>query len=389
MEFCAIICEFNPLTNGHAYFIEKSKEKSGLPLVAIMSGNFTQRGTPAVLDKFSRAEIAVKLGCFAVLELPTCFAVSPAQNFAYGAISCVKSLNNITNIAFGAEWDNLDDLITIAKFELNPANEFNQALKSELKLGKNYNAVYSNLLEKFLPNIKVSEILSGANNILAIEYIKAIIKLKLNLKINLIKRNDNGFNSNVEAGKFLGATGVRERLTSSEDISAFVPKQTLEALNKFTFDYSGFHNLERLNLATSEPKKLSNLFDYCENIEYKLNSLALNKTNINEVINGCGKRYRTAKITRLALYSVLNLTKTKHAKISSGKTCMKLLAIKKEDKSKIKELISKNSKIVITSKDYTKPNESLNFDLSSSKIYYSFSNLPISYDLTHGTSFVD
>ena len=109
MNFCGLVCEFNPFHNGHEYIIKEAKKQTEADVICLMSGNFVQRGTPAILDKYTRAKYAIKAGANAVLELPTIYACSNAENFATGAIRIFKALN-IKYLAFGIENTNLEIL---------------------------------------------------------------------------------------------------------------------------------------------------------------------------------------------------------------------------------------------------------------------------------------
>jgi len=390
MEFCGIITEFNPLTNGHFYFISEAARKSGLPVISVMSGNFTQRGEPAILNKFTRAELAIKAGCFACFELPTVFSVAPAEQFALGAVRALNSLG-VTKLAFGCEHDNLNDIITIANFLSSPKKEFTHALKQRLSKGENHHFATAKLLEEFLPDVDIKKIFSGANNILAIEYIKAINKINPQITPILIRRVDNGFTSNSPRAQYLGASNIRERFLKGENISAFVPSLTEKALHSEQFNYPAFLLHQLYTIRSTPAEKLKLLFDYAEGIENLILKNSTTALTMPEAITACvTKRYREARIKRLCIYPLIGLTKSIAKEIASCPVTLKLLAIKKVDKNKIAEFRKRDARIVVTSADYTLfASPSLTLDILASNLYNAYANLPHNFDLTHGTSFID
>ena len=202
MQFCGIICEFNPFNNGHKYLITEVKKQTNMPVVCLMSGDFVQRGMPAIQDKFTRAKNAVINGADAVVELPTVFACSNAENFAFGAVKILDKLG-ATTLAFGIENCSLETLDKIAEIKLANSISFQNAFKNEIENGINYNTALKRAISKEIGDEKIFEVLSKPNNILAIEYLTAIKKLKSKIKPLAINRIDNGYNSTQENAEFL------------------------------------------------------------------------------------------------------------------------------------------------------------------------------------------
>ena len=223
MNFCGIICEFNPFHNGHEYLIQNAKELTGGDIICIMSGDFMQRGIPAIEDKYSRAKKAVTAGADMVVELPTIYACSNAENFAFGAIKTLKAIN-ITHLAFGVENTNLEILQEIAELKLKNSQDFQTSFKNEIENGINYNTALKRAISKqFGDNEKILEILNQPNNILAIEYLTAIKKLNAKIKPITISRVDNGYESRKNLNQYLSATAIREKLYDGENIEKFIP----------------------------------------------------------------------------------------------------------------------------------------------------------------------
>ena len=175
-----IIGEYNPFHNGHAYHLEKSKQEARANYsVAVISGNFVQRGNVSLIDKWSKANMALSNGMDLVIELPTIYSISSAENFAYGAVKILDSLNIVDYISFGSEACNIDVLEKCADVLYKEPPKFVNLLNHELSKGLSFPKARENALLMYLNDIrKYSNILSNPNNILAIEYLKALKKQK-------------------------------------------------------------------------------------------------------------------------------------------------------------------------------------------------------------------
>ena len=172
----AIIGEYNPFHNGHLYHLNKSKEKANAKYtIAIMSGNFVQRGNTAVLDKWTRAKMAILNGVDLVIELPCIYSISSAENFAMGAIKILNSLKIVDTISFGTETDDISLLQEFADILTDEPEEFKSLLSHELSKGISFPKARENALLMYLNDIRrYANVLSSPNNILAIEYLKAL-----------------------------------------------------------------------------------------------------------------------------------------------------------------------------------------------------------------------
>lgn len=179
-----IIAEYNPFHNGHLYHLEQSKKLTGANYtVAIISGNFTQRGSTSLVDKWSKAKSAIENGIDLVIELPVLYATSSAENFAEGSIKLLNSLKVVDYISFGAETSNIDTLSEISEILLNEPRNYKNILSRELSKGVSFPKARENALLSYLDNNqKYQNILSSPNNILGIEYLKAMKKFKSTIK---------------------------------------------------------------------------------------------------------------------------------------------------------------------------------------------------------------
>ena len=373
MQFCGIICEFNPFHNGHKYIIEQAKKITNETIVCLMSGNFVQRGEPAFQEKYVRAKTAIKNGADIVLELPTIFACSNAETFAYGAVKTFQAMN-ISHLAFGIENTSIDTLQKIAEIKYNNSLSFQNCFKNEIENGINFNTAMKRAISQEFENESVLEVLSKPNNILAIEYLTAIKKLGSKIKPLAIPRVDNGYNSITEKDKFLSASGIRERLFNEEDVSNFIPEQ----INKNDiFDRSKLERFETLvlhTIRTLSAKKLALTYDYNEGIEYRIKTLADSTSDLNELTSKVSTpRYRESRIKKLLIYPLLGISKSKASLAKKIKPYAKVLSIAKNQKEILSAVSKSKINLIVTNKDYENLSASqkqiMDIDLNASNIY--------------------
>lgn len=213
MKIVGVITEYNPFHNGHLYHIEKAKELSGADaVVAVMSGNFVQRGAPAIMPKHLRAEVALKAGVAVVFELPVCYATGSAEFFAEGAVSLLHSLGCIDSICFGSECGNIDILNRIANVLIDEPLEYKELLQAELKTGISFPRARQNALVSYLKDDSLNAVLEQPNNILGIEYIKALARRKSSIDIFTIKRKESQYHSNTLSENYSSASAIRKLL---------------------------------------------------------------------------------------------------------------------------------------------------------------------------------
>ena len=222
MNKIGIICEYNPFHNGHIYHLNKIKELYPDSLIfLIMSGNFTQRGIPSIIDKFDKTEIALKYGIDLVVELPFPYSSQSADIFAYGAISLLKELK-VDTIVFGSELDNINYLEELATISLSKEyeEEVNKLVNSEI----NYPTALNMAFKKFNKTG-----LNNPNDLLALSYIKEIKKQKAKIKPIRIKRTNDYHSKDLD--NISSATSIREAIINKKKINKAVPKETIDKLN--------------------------------------------------------------------------------------------------------------------------------------------------------------
>ena len=357
MKLNAIICEFNPFTKGHEYIIKQAKKLSKSPLICLMSGNFVQRGEPAVLDKYTRAMHAIKSGADVVIELPTIYALSSAPDFAYGAIKILNSIGCIDTLIFGSECGDINLLQQEAEKEIQY-----DKLKEQLKSGKSFAS----------SSINFSEVLSSPNNILAVEYIRAINRTNSKIKPYTIKRANNYNDTSTDSTP--SATALRALLQSNK-VDEFIinsPTFATELIDNYNFSIP-VEKLIEFKIKSVNVMSMSNINGISEGLEFRI------VERINKVGNICDrmkdintKRYPESKIKRILLNCLFDITKeiVNEAKESPSEY-LKVLAINKKQ-TRILGHLPQNL-LLTCKKDYTKLNDFaktvVGIDLKASKTY--------------------
>ncbi len=345
MRVAAIICEFNPFHNGHKYLIDKVKREYADCVVAIMSGNFVQRGDVAITDKYSRAETALKNGCDLVVELPTVYAVSHAELFAKGSVEIAKALNTDI-LCFGAENDNINSLKDIADAFENES--FIEAIREQMNNGDPYAKAVSITVEKTL-SPEHATLLRGANNTLGIEYIKAL--RGSNISPVAIKRKDVDHNSTAHSENIASASFIRECILNGSDYSLFT--------DMFIDNPATIKNIESAimyKLKTMSKEELSNIPNANEGLYNRIFEYAKRNNYLDELLDELKThRYTYARLRRLIICALIGINVDVTKKAESGPKYLRVLAM-----NDIGSKLLKNSALPIVAKvkqDYEKLSE--------------------------------
>lgn len=237
MKTVGIIAEYNPFHNGHAYQIRRAKELTHADYcVVVMSGDFVQRGAPALMDKYLRAECALKNGADLVLELPVCYALSSAETFAKGAISLLDKLGVVDALCFGSECGDINLLMDFAKELLHETPVFKKALDRELRIGHTYPQARNAALEASAPYLTAhTNVLTSPNNILGIEYCKALLSCDSKIQPYTIKRIGASYHDNSLENTFCSAMAIRESLRqagASDGLAKQIPTASLKLMEE-------------------------------------------------------------------------------------------------------------------------------------------------------------
>lgn len=220
MKTIGIIAEYDPFHNGHAYQIAEAKRAAGADYcVVVMSGDFTQRGTPAVMDKHLRAQTALENGADLVLELPVCYAAASAEYFASGAVALLDRLGVIDVLCFGSECGDTDILSAFADELLAESPAFRHELQQRLKEGATYPQARNHALSVTAPHLTASlDVLRSPNNILGLEYIKALKKRGSRIVPHTVSRRGPDYHDASLGAAFSSARAIREALRERNDI---------------------------------------------------------------------------------------------------------------------------------------------------------------------------
>jgi predicted nucleotidyltransferase len=312
-----IVSEYNPFHNGHKLHIQESKALTGCTLVvSVMSGNFTQRGDTAIVDKWTRTEMALKQGVDLVIELPTLYATSSSENFADGAIKLLDSLGVVDYISFGSEIGEITPMNDVATVLANEPKEFKEVIQRELKSGLSYPKARELALQLYFGNSKkYTEVLENPNNILGIEYLKALKRQKSAINAITLKRKYSDYNSQDVYSGVASSTAIRTMLQTGKNIHYVVPYETYELLEEKqekgqiitslkAFEKEILYNLRKMSI-----NDIANLPDVSEGLENKIAASVDKYNTLEEVMeNVKSKRYTMTRIQRIMLHSLLDIT---------------------------------------------------------------------------------
>lgn len=340
MKVAAIVCEYNPFHNGHLYQINEIKRRLHADyIVAVMSGDFVQRGIPAFCDKYERARFALSYGIDLVLELPVCYASASAEGFAYGAISLLNSLNFIDTLVFGAESEDLELLKGCAHLFLEEPPKYRVLLQEYLKAGLSFPLARSKAACEFLSN-DCSELLKMPNNILGIEYIKALLSLNSNIKPYVIQRKGGAYHDLHLDAKLSSASSIRSYLSEhgyQEELSSSLPKAVCDFFSK---EYAKLYPIEWDDISDFIFYRLlmeqdpSSYLDYHEEMYQRLQKTCLESVDVSKLVENCkSKNFTHARISRYLLHLMLEI---KREDIKKPCPFAKVLGIKKNSTALLK-----------------------------------------------------
>ncbi len=374
-----IISEYNPFHNGHLYHLIKSKKITNAEYtIAVIGGNFTQRGNASLIDKWSKTEMALLNGIDLVIELPLLYSISSAENFAEGAIKILDSLQIVDAISFGTETSDINTLNKFADILYNEPKEYKALLSHELSKGMSYPKARENALMLYLNDIRrFAPILSSPNNILGIEYLKAIKKYKSNIIPISIQRIKTGYNDINFSGNIASATAIRNLVLNHEynDLNRILPISSYSILKEniqkghIVRDISNFDKIVLYKLRNMSTEELLDLPDVSEGLEYSIKKAADSCNTIYELINIVNsKRYTKTRLQRILLYALLNITK-KDIQISKrSMPYIRILGFNEKGKYIVSQLSQNKRLNLITSvKKFTDKNTNKNLQLMLQK----------------------
>lgn len=358
VKITGIIAEYNPFHNGHKYQIEEARKFSD-GIVAIMSGSFVQRGGIAITDKWTRAQIAAENGVDLVLELPVIYSMNTAQKFASGAVKILDKTNVIDNLYFGSECGDIKKLSDAAKILLSEGEEISQKIKSLLDSGMSYPMAREKAYEGHIEN----GILSKPNNILAIEYIKALMQSGSKIKPVTLARKGTGYHDSFSSENIASASAIREMIFKGEKVDKLVPCDDFRIYDESILNASVISKLR-----TMTKEELSNINDVTEGLENRIKEAINFAASTDELCNIVKtKRYPMSRIRRIVFSALLGITKDI---INEDVNYVRVLAANETGAKIIKEIKEKSEIDIITKvADYKKDSLPFEKDILSTDIF--------------------
>lgn len=293
MKIMGIICEYNPFHKGHEFQLKTHKnELSADGVICLMSGNFVQRGAPAIYDKWTRAKTAILNGADLVLELPVVYSSQSAMRFAYGSVSVLNALGCVNYLSFGSECGDINKLFEAQEIVFSKV--FKNLVSEEMKNGLSYPAARSEVLKKHYHDIDC-DLISRPNNILALEYLNSLKILKSKIEPKTLTRNFD----------FISASEIREKISNNEDISPYVPQKS----DGKAYDKNAFDTIVSYHFRKETAENLKTIADVAEGLEnrfIKCSNSTFGFDDLSEAVKT--KRYTKTRIDRIIINALLGIT---------------------------------------------------------------------------------
>ncbi|MBO4976151.1 MAG: nucleotidyltransferase [Lachnospiraceae bacterium] len=382
MKVNGIIAEYNPFHNGHKYHLEASRLRTGADFTIVaMSGDFMQRGTPAILNKYARAEMALKGGADLVLEIPAFFACGSAEYFAHGAVSLLDKLGVVDFLCFGSECGEIESLKQIAGILAEEPEGFKKHLTAKLSQGYSFPTARSLAMLDFSPSLgDINNVFTSPNNILGIEYIKALIRRQSSIRPFTIKRVGSQYHEKRLGYAQPSALALRHAIFSHGNLDTLqeqMPDSTFEIL-KNTWEYSHPMQTDDLSapllykLITEESAGFAHYLDVTPDLSDKIRKTLYQFTGFDSFCDLLKSKDLThTRISRCLLHILLNITNEDMTgyKDLDYAPYARVLALKK-DATPLLSAIKANSSIPLVTKlaDADKLLEAPAFDMLTKDI---------------------
>ncbi|MEW9050357.1 MAG: nucleotidyltransferase [Neobacillus sp.] len=379
MKAVGVIVEYNPFHNGHDFHLQAAQEAAKADLViAVMSGNFLQRGEPALVSKWYRTKMALMNGIDIVIELPYQFATQKAETFANGAVSILSAIG-CDSLCFGSESGDITTFLQTIDYLEEHRTLFDEKIKMNIKTGVSYPKALS-LSFQSLSSTENLVRLDQPNNILGYHYIKALKQQKSSMVPITVKRKNADYHDEHFATETIAsATSIRKALFSSEKdssiIQQYVPAATNQLLTEYIHRYGTFHEWEnywrylQFRILQSTPDELKEIYEVEEGIEHRIISATLQASSFKEFMEKVKtKRYTWTRLQRICVHILTNTKKVEMKMGSERATYIRLLGMS----SKGKEYLNKNKAeldlpLISKLSSYKQPDISL--DIRASRVY--------------------
>jgi predicted nucleotidyltransferase len=418
LKTVGIIVEYNPLHNGHVYHFEQSKLVSGADtVVVVMSGSFLQRGEPAIVCKWARTEMALRMGADLVLELPVAYSTQPAEWFAYGAISALEATGVVDSFCFGSESGDLELLrsaarrlhaadsreapdhmdMTAASFTDAPPS-FQDAIRSRLKSGLSYPSAYAAAAGRLLAEVSEEDWLAQPNNTLGLHYLLALERLRGTMRPYTIRRQKAGYNqTDISDERIASATALRKLLSGEADTEAvrpFVPAYTRRILQReweagrAPVSWASFYAPLFARLAVTSPSEMAEFGEVTEGLEHRIaRCLHEVQPSVGEPFEQLMQALKTKRYTRTKLQRMMTRILLNHRKIDltpdllrSGVPYLRVLGFTATGQALLKAM-RKTASVPVVTKAASLRHPFLDMDIRSATVHASAYRQPSKAEL--------
>lgn len=379
MRAVGLIVEYNPFHNGHAYHLQTSKEAAEADVViAVMSGNFLQRGEPALVSKWQRTKMALQNGVDIVFELPYRFATQKAETFANGAVSILDAVG-CDSLCFGSESGDLSTFLQTINYLEVQQRTFNENIKQYIDTGVSYPKALSLAFQQ-LPDADKYLDIAKPNNILGLEYIKAIKQQKSTVSpMTIPRKNADYHDEHFASATIASATSIRKAIFTDNDsqseIDQYVPEQTKILLKDYLQQYQVFHQWEnywnylQFRLIHSSSDELKEIYEMEEGLENRLLASALSTNNFHEFMQQIKtKRYTWTRLQRLCVHILTNTKKEEMTRHSEKASYLRLLGMTTMGKEYLNKKKS-NLSLPLISKLSSFKEKEINLDIKAARVY--------------------
>ena len=357
MKIVGLIVEYNPFHNGHQYHIEKAREITGADaVIVVISGNFVQRGTPAIMPKHLRTEAALKGGASVVIELPVCYATGSAEHFAYGAVSILEKLGCVNSICFGSECGNIEVLQDLAKIIHDEPKQYKESLNLYLRQGDSFPLARQKAMKDFLKSNVADSILGEPNNILGIEYLKALYRLNSKIKPYTIQRVGSHYHDDYLQKTYSSASAIRKAMSQTMELDEFDIKNQIpescallmkEAYgHRYPIYANDFSLLLKYKLLNENKESLMEYADVSEELANRILNRLNEYVSFDQFCESLKTKEMTyARISRALLHILLDIKNENLSEI----TYARVLGFRDND-SEVLSIIKRHSTISLVTK---------------------------------------
>lgn len=379
MKVVGLIVEYNPLHNGHLHHYRESIRVTGADAaVAVMSGNFLQRGEPAIVNKWARAQMALSIGIDLVLELPVAYCTQNAEMFAFGAISTLDALGAVHQVCFGSESGNIDWIQHLAEHLVHEPEAFKSILKASLQEGLPYPRAYARAASSLVGIDE--ELLAQPNNILGLNYVLALKRLSSPMQPATITRQKAGYHqTEITDARIASATALRKLIFEEnlEAIQPYVPRTTFDILqrekteHRFPMSWDPFYPFLKHSLTVKSGQELSLIHEIEEGLEHRIKKISPTALGFNELMEGIKtKRYTWNRLQRALLYILLNLQKKQIAALNpaQGVSYVRVLGFSEKGR-KLLQAAKHSMKVPLISRIGKNQSSMLELDLRAASVY--------------------